>query len=69
MDDLVAQRTDMGMTTNKAAKAMGLHRNVLQKAEEGGRISPRSAKKIADFYGYRVSDIWRPDDLRQERAV
>jgi len=37
---------------------MGIARGSLNRAERGLEVAPRVAKAIADFYGYRVTEVW-----------
>lgn len=57
--DLRAERVNRGIGVADAAKQMGVHVSILQRAESGeNKPHPRNAFKIADFYGYRVTDVW-----------
>lgn len=58
--DLRAERLNRGLTAEAAAKEMGVPPQVLKRAERGDTVMPhpRNAFKIADFYGYKVTDIW-----------
>lgn len=57
--DLRAQRVNRGLSQAQAAREMGVDSDALARAERGvGRPHPRNALRIADFYGYKVTDIW-----------
>jgi lambda repressor-like predicted transcriptional regulator len=56
--NLEAQRMDRGHSIRSAAAAMGVARATLERAERGQGVHPSSAKKIADFYEVKVTDIW-----------
>lgn len=59
MIHLVEQRINRGLSLRDAAAAIGVSANILQRAENGGpRPHPRHAKRVADFYGVQVTDIW-----------
>jgi transcriptional regulator with XRE-family HTH domain len=59
MIDLTAERLNRGLSLTAAADAMGVPMNVLSRAERReGLPHPVNAKQIADFYGYKVTDIW-----------
>ena len=59
---LVGERLNRGLNSRQAASNIGISQAILLKAENGGRPkSPRDAKAIADYYGYRVTDIWPVD--------
>lgn len=63
MIDLRSQRLNRGLSISGASKEIGVTRDTLRRAEEGGpRPHPRNAFKIASFYGYRVTDIWPVED-------
>lgn len=60
--DLKAERLNRGLNLSEAAVEIRVPLNVLQRAESGGSTpQPRNAKAIADFYGYKVTDIWPLD--------
>ncbi len=62
MIDLAAERLNRGLSLTAAAKEIDVPLNVLSRAEAGdGRPHPANAFKIADFYGYKVTDIWPLD--------
>jgi DNA-binding XRE family transcriptional regulator len=57
-----AERLNRGMSTRSAALAIGIARQTLEDLETGDRTPhPATAKKIADFYGVKVTDIWPVD--------
>lgn len=56
--NLEAERLDRGLSALQAAEEMGIAPGTLQRAERGLGIHPASKKAIADFYGFRVRDIW-----------
>jgi transcriptional regulator with XRE-family HTH domain len=58
MIDLRSERQNRGLTLREAAKEMDVDFTALQRAERGARPYPANAKKIADFYGVSVTDIW-----------
>ena len=60
--NLEAARLNLGLTRIAAAKKVGVSERVLRYAESGGRPGPANAKKIADFYGVRVTDIFPLDE-------
>lgn len=56
---LKAERLNRGLTLNDAAEEMGVDRQALLRAENGGpRPTPSNAFKIADFYGFKVTEVW-----------
>jgi transcriptional regulator with XRE-family HTH domain len=57
--DLRADRLNRGLSQQRAADAIGVTRRQLFKAEHGSQPrNPADALKIAEFYGYQVTDIW-----------
>jgi transcriptional regulator with XRE-family HTH domain len=59
MINLTAERLNRGLSLTAAAEAMDVPLNVLSRAEsEEGKPHPSNAFKIADFYGYKVTEIW-----------
>lgn len=53
------ERLNRGLSLTAAAEKIEVPLNVLARAESGeGRPHPANAKLIADFYGYKVTDIW-----------
>lgn len=56
---LIRERFDRGLTVEQAAKRMKVGIDVLRRAETGRHIPrPGSAKRIADFYDLKPSQIW-----------
>lgn len=62
--NIIAERINRGLSIPQAAIAMGIGRETLRVAEAAlpDRPPPGTAKAIADFYGYKVTDIWPVDD-------
>lgn len=56
--NLTVERVNRGLSLNEAAREIGVARGTLRRAENGEMPKPSQAKKIADFYGVRVTDIW-----------
>ena len=56
--NILAERLNRGLTITEVAEACDVARATLVKAEEGERPFPAQAKRIADFYGVKVTDIW-----------
>jgi hypothetical protein len=74
--NIEAARLNLGLSLKAAGALIGIPDYVLRYAERdgepraagakqlGGRPRPSAAKKIADFYGVLVTDIWPLDDDR-----
>lgn len=57
--DLLELRLNRGLSSRDAAAEIGVSQATLLNVENGKRPKAvRDAKAIADFYGYRVTDIW-----------
>jgi transcriptional regulator with XRE-family HTH domain len=60
---LRAERLNLGLSIEVAARRMGIGAMTLRRAENGlTRPHPYTAKKIADFYRRRVTDFWPGED-------
>lgn len=61
---LKGERLDRGLSLIAAADEIGVPLNVLSRAESGeGMPHPANAKKIADFYGFKVTEVWPLDEV------
>jgi transcriptional regulator with XRE-family HTH domain len=68
--NLRAARLNRGLSVREAAKEIGVKPSTLRRAEHGDGVHPGTAKKIADYYGVRVTDIWPlPDPDPDERVA
>lgn len=56
--NFLADRLDAGESLTERAERIGVHRRTLEQVEAGKMPSPRLAKRIADFYGLKVSELW-----------
>ena len=52
---LKAERLNRGLSLRKMAKEVGVAAGTLARAEEGDRVHPGSALKIAKFLGLQVT--------------
>lgn len=55
-------RLDKGLSIRAAAKTIGVTQDILFRAEKGSTPRPAAAKRIADFYDAKVTDIWPLDE-------
>ena len=60
--NLKAERLNRGLSQTAAAQWLQISRQSLWNAENGKGVGPAVAKRIADLYGYRVTDIWPVED-------
>jgi transcriptional regulator with XRE-family HTH domain len=56
--DLRAERVNRGLSVKDAAALIGVSAMTLRRAEDGTVPWARNAFKIAEFYGYQVTDVW-----------
>lgn len=56
--DLKAERLNRGFGLRQLAREIGVPEQTIRRAEGGGGISPSNAKRLADFFGRQVTDIW-----------
>lgn len=66
---LLSLRLNKGLSINNAAKEIGIHPQVLSGAEKRATPHPHHAKKIADYHGLQVTDIWRVEDFEERFAA
>lgn len=55
--DLRAARIDSGLTISAFAEAIGITAASYRRLEAGTPTSPALAKRVADHYGVRVTDL------------
>lgn len=68
--DLVETRVNRGLSLREAAREMGIDFKTLQRAERGESIpQARNAFAIADFYGYKVTEVWPLEPTGDEVAA
>jgi transcriptional regulator with XRE-family HTH domain len=68
--NLKAARLNKGLTVSQLADALdGVDEAAIYRLERGTRISPERAKKVADHFGVKVSDLPAfASDLASEAA-
>ena len=61
--NLKAERLNRGLTTREVAEKVEVTSATIERIE-AGTSSPRpgTAKKLADLYGHKVTDIWPVDE-------
>jgi transcriptional regulator with XRE-family HTH domain len=62
--NLEAERINRGMSRADLAGVLGISAEAVRNIELGARPRPRTAKKIADLYGVKVTDLWPIEDQR-----
>ena len=58
--ECIARRMNRGLSTEAAAREMGIARKTLLRFENGDGVTLSSLKAIADFYGVKVTDLVPP---------
>jgi transcriptional regulator with XRE-family HTH domain len=57
--DLKAERLNRGLSLDALAAETGVPKSTLARAENGGpQPTASNAFAIADFYGFKVTEIW-----------
>jgi DNA-binding XRE family transcriptional regulator len=64
---LKTSRLNRGMTIREMAAAIGIAHGTYERAERGDGLHPSTAKKIADHFHVKVSDLFPIEDV--ERAA
>jgi len=59
--DLKAERVNKGLSLDALAASIDVPKSTLARVEGGSHPRVETAFKIADFYGYKVTDIWPLD--------
>lgn len=60
--NLKAERINRGLSVKALAEILGVSRDTIERAERGESLHPSNAFKVADFYGFKVTDVWPLDD-------
>lgn len=55
--DLAAERLNKGHSIRSLSDELNVHQHAIRRLEAGGSVHPATAKKIADYYGVKVTDI------------
>lgn len=63
--DLYAARVNRGLSQRDAARECDVPLTTIQALEDGRTAHPRNAKKVADFFGVKATDLIPP----RERAA
>lgn len=60
--DIQGARLNLGMSRAQLAEAVGVTPAVIKYIEAGGRPIPSNARKVADYFGTTVLDLWPLED-------
>lgn len=55
--DLTTARVNRGLSQRAAAKAIGVHPASIRSLERRETVHPATAKKVADFFDCKVTDL------------
>jgi transcriptional regulator with XRE-family HTH domain len=66
---LTALRFDEGLSPEELGESCHISGRTIRRIEEGATPSPRVAKKLADHFDVKPSDIWPVDSSAQEAAA
>lgn len=55
--DVLSARLNRGLTQRELAMECGVSLTVIQRLEGDGGAHPRTAKKVADYFGVQVTDL------------
>lgn len=56
-DDIRAGYLNAGMSRRQFAQHIGVSEVVIRRIEDGAAVHPANAKKVADFFGCKVTDL------------
>lgn len=59
--DLTSARVNAGYSRRGLARELKVHEHAITRLENGERIHPATAKKIADYFDVRVTDLMPTD--------
>lgn len=59
---LSTARVNRGHTARSLAAEVGIDARTLLRLERGEAVHPAKAKKVADYFGVRVTDLMHADD-------
>lgn len=65
---LRAERRNRGLTLIEMAAEIGVAAETYRRAEIGLGLRPAHAKRIADFFDVKVTDIWPEPDAEPKAA-
>lgn len=57
MIDLTAARLNKGHSIRSLAEELDVHQHAIRRLEAGGSVHPATAKKVADYFGVKVTDL------------
>lgn len=60
--DLATERLNRGHSIRSLADELGIHQHAIRRLEAGEGVHPATAKKIADYFGCRVTDLMPLDE-------
>jgi plasmid maintenance system antidote protein VapI len=55
--NLTAERLNRGQSIKGLARTLDVHEHSIRALETGKTVHPATAKKVADFFGVKVTDL------------
>ena len=55
--DLAAARLNKGHSIRSLAEELNVHQHAIRRLEAGGSVHPATAKKVADYFEVKVTDL------------
>lgn len=55
--NLTAERLNRGHSIRSLAHELGIHQHALRRLEAGEGVHPATAKKVADYFDCKVTDL------------
>lgn len=63
------ERLNRGLSLTQLSERTGVPRNTIARMERGAEPVPETKRKIAEFYGSAVTDLWPVDHDRGRTAA
>lgn len=67
--DLMVARLNAGYSIKALARELGVHEHAIRRLERGDGAHPATAKKIADRFGVRVTDLMPRESNGEPKAA
>lgn len=67
--NLRADRLNKGHSIRSLARELGVTEQAIRRLEEGERVHPATAKRIADYFGVQVTDLMPVEPPIREAAT
>jgi transcriptional regulator with XRE-family HTH domain len=67
--DMRKERINRGYSLRALSRELGVPEQTIRRAEQGQTPSVANARKLAEFYGVKVTDIWPVDSWDRTEAA